>query len=357
MAFRPMGGSLLQSGRFGQLSFLHVQGLKDNLNTPSTSRVSACYWNEDKRRDTSMPIFIWLILAAGCLFLLQLFPVTGIFLMFFGAGVITGVLFFLSLLSLLFEALMKRVPRWLVVVPIAAAGGYYVLFVYERLTLPSLPVVAGLEQTSGGLIFDPEQHAIDYRSIDPNYLLARYQVPRIYYSNFSKVRTVGETRVCEMLGSGPSTPGEPIGMRVGALNQFFCFSSEDENVPREGLITFEHRFSDLMISGISTRIRTLVVLLEGEEIGSISNLRANVLSPIPLLFAGCGLISNPPSWECGVRMFRDWVEVWPISASTNGFALSQAVETDQVAELLSLAPRSVEEVNAMTRLMDSVTPD
>jgi hypothetical protein len=59
---------------------------------------------------------------------LQYFPIPGVFLMIFGAALITGLLVHVFLASLFVEALMRRVPPVLVLVPIVAYGGYYVIY-------------------------------------------------------------------------------------------------------------------------------------------------------------------------------------------------------------------------------------
>jgi CHASE2 domain-containing sensor protein len=113
-----------------------------------------------------MPIFAWLLASAACMFALQALPPTGIFLMFFGGAALTGLLLMLSLFAMLVECLMKRVPPWLIAVPILAVGGYYGYFAYERMKFSEL--VTGLEQANGGLVFDPERHDIHYGGIDGN---------------------------------------------------------------------------------------------------------------------------------------------------------------------------------------------
>lgn len=304
-----------------------------------------------------MPIFVWLLAVATCLYGLQLFPQMGIYLMFLGGGIITGALLMLSLISLFVEAVMKRVPRWFVVVPIVALSGYYGLLCYERLNIPTLAAQAGIEPTIGGLVFDPEQHAIDQRHIDPHYILARYQIPEIHDLLSAKVRTIGETRSCENITRGAGTknaPGAPIGIRVDAIDLSFCFTYSASINPTSGLITFEPRSKTLKLGGIQLRVRTLAAYLDGREIGGVNTIKAEVLPWLPLLFAGCYLNSGASRWDCGVFLYREWVEVWPktdpLSAS---LGVSRAFENDQIANLLSLKPRSPEETIVLARLPEN----
>jgi len=64
----------------------------------------------------SFDSFLALITLAA----LQLFPIPGIYLMFLGAAMITGLQVHVFLASLFIEAMMHRVPRVLVLVPILA---------------------------------------------------------------------------------------------------------------------------------------------------------------------------------------------------------------------------------------------
>jgi hypothetical protein len=81
----------------------------------------------------SFDSFLALITLAA----LQLFPIPGIFLMFLGAAMITGLLVHVFLASLFIEAMMHRVPRVLVLVPILAYGGYYVAYINEAYRIAS----------------------------------------------------------------------------------------------------------------------------------------------------------------------------------------------------------------------------
>jgi hypothetical protein len=157
------------------------------------------------------------------------------------------------------------------------------------------------------------------------------------------MRTVGETRSCEKLsyrGDKKNTPGAPVGIMIDALGEFFCFSNLEEFEQKAELITFEGRSSQQESAGIKAEVQSLVALSNGTEVGSVSTLRAKLLSPLPFLFAGCGLVSSRASWECGVQLARDTID-WPSSDSTNtSFAGQQAFQTDRVAKLLSLKPRS-----------------
>ena len=296
-----------------------------------------------------MPVFVWLFIAAAGLFILQAFPLTGFFLMFVGAVIINGWLILLALLAMFTEALTGRVSRWLVLVPIVAVGGYYTLLAYEWSRLPTLPQAAGLEETADGLVYDPAQHEIDWRKTNPNYLLARYKVPRVYDVGAQTFRIVGETRSCEKISNRVNAAGVPIGIKPPTMEQFFCFSTVDASVPASRLIAFEERYSRPVVSGVPTVVQSVTAHLDDRDIGRTFTLNADVLRPFPQLLVGCGLNSAAAKWECGIHLSRDRVGVWPASTSTERL-FSQTSITDQIAKMLSIPPRSADELNAMERL-------
>lgn len=73
-------------------------------------------------------ISFWLLVSFILLLALQWFPYTGIFLMMFGAAALSGLVAQAFLLSLFFEAVLRRIPLFLMIVPLAAYSSYYVMY-------------------------------------------------------------------------------------------------------------------------------------------------------------------------------------------------------------------------------------
>jgi hypothetical protein len=71
------------------------------------------------------------LLAFLALLVLQWIPYTGIFLMFVGAAFWAGLLLHGALFGLTIDALRGVVPRVLLVVPIAAYGAYYTIYLQQ----------------------------------------------------------------------------------------------------------------------------------------------------------------------------------------------------------------------------------
>lgn len=70
-------------------------------------------------------IAFWLLIASVGLFLLQLIPITGLFLMFMGAGFVNALLIYLFLVALFVEGVIGRLPRIVAIIPVVAVGAWY----------------------------------------------------------------------------------------------------------------------------------------------------------------------------------------------------------------------------------------
>ena len=100
---------------------------------------------------------LWALAAAIVLFLLQLLPIPGVFLMMFGAGLITVLLIHVALISLFVEAAIGRLPRILMVVPVLVYGGYYVAYWQEGREIAERAAALRAANPGKVLDFDPEK--------------------------------------------------------------------------------------------------------------------------------------------------------------------------------------------------------
>src|ERR1700722_9542070 len=73
----------------------------------------------------------WAFVAFISLFALQLSPFPGFYLMLFGGAMWCGLAVHAMLLGLVVEASLARVPRVLIIVPLAAYGGYYFMYLKQ----------------------------------------------------------------------------------------------------------------------------------------------------------------------------------------------------------------------------------
>src|SRR5262249_55890017 len=84
-------------------------------------RNEAAHAAPNHRRDPAVKsVTFWLVVALAISIALQVVPVVGLILMLTGAAGWMGWLLQLALLAMFVEALLRRIPRFLVVVPILA---------------------------------------------------------------------------------------------------------------------------------------------------------------------------------------------------------------------------------------------
>jgi hypothetical protein len=299
--------------------------------------------------EAKLPIFVWLLLAAASLYLLQSNSPFGIYLMFLNAGLITGFLLMLAIVVLFVEALLGRVPRWLAVVPVLAVGGYYVAVISERAQLGAAVPQIAVKPATSVIAFDPARNSIDLFGTDPNYLLAGYRIPFVY-SNQGWRRKIGVTRSCQTRYQlkKPVAFETPTAMAAETLGMF-CFQAEKASLPSEGHFTFQPSTRTVDLHGLHIRISEIGVRLDNREVGlATTSATTELLLPFPVPFVGCGLVSSKPAWECAAAFLKEQVEVWPNTGELRSYSRARKRENDAIATLLSLVPRSPDEIKAMT---------
>lgn len=300
------------------------------------------------------------MLAAGVLYLLQLFPVTGVILMMLQAGLFTGSLLLLAVVSFFAEALFGFVPRILLTVPLALVAGYYTSWLSDLSKLSELATALNIRAPTAILAYNPQDHVLAYNSLD---LLAGYNLPSTYIVHSETSRMIGKTKTCEMIrygGSNPNSPGAPIGIRADSLGKSFCFSDSKGALPASRLVGFEKNYSGKDIDGVRVQIQTLIVTLGGKQMGGHDIATVQVLKPFPVLFVGCGLNDHPAAWVCVADFMRDTVRLAPSGqpqpAGTEQWSVERMVSGKDDAEqaaylaaLLALTPRSAAEIDALAR--------
>jgi hypothetical protein len=255
--------------------------------------------------------------------------------------------------------LLGFVPRALALGPLGLVAWYYCALAADQLRLPGVAAALGLRAPQPVLAYDPEKYILGSFSLD---LMVRYQVPAVYSASNNNIRTVGETRHCELLnyrGDKRNTPGVPLGIRVPSLNKYFCFSDNEATATPTGVITFDWRYATREFEGIKATITTQTVEVDGLERGSFDVATVNLLKPLPMLFVGCGLLDHPAAWVCSAEFARESVRLEPDGRTQPAFdgmvekIISGANDMEsagRIAKALSLTPRTNAEIEAMTRL-------
>lgn len=124
-----------------------------------------------------MPISLWLFVLTAVLFLLQLFPYTGIFLMIVAAPLWSIATINLGFMCMALEALIGRIPKWLVLVPLAYIVLYLVAADRDQRDLAQLRQETARQNDVAELPFDQSQHDLVVESTSHgtlNPLITRY---------------------------------------------------------------------------------------------------------------------------------------------------------------------------------------
>jgi hypothetical protein len=293
-------------------------------------------------------VSFWLVLAVATVLALQVLPVTGIILMFAGAILWGGWLIQLTLVVIFIEALLRRIPRVLALLPLLFYGGYYAVYLSELVRFPAAVAEMELLPAEPALAFDPAVHKLAPRAANIHLLLASYEISTAYALLASSAvrHTISHDTHCEMIsyrGNAPPPKTRGTGIYVEWLDAPFCFERDEVPKPDRGLITFESSSQERNAAGLPANVTTMTLVLDGTPLGSTSLGSIALLKIFPELWIGCGLIDMPSAWICGANLQRDQVVV-----HTEGHPL---VDREiRLAKMLSLTPRSPEEIAALVRV-------
>jgi hypothetical protein len=258
--------------------------------------------------------------VCGLIFLLQLFPGTGIFLMFMLAIMWIGVVINIAMIHLTVAALAGSIARSWLLVPIGFYGGGLAVHYWavaavaaqtqaiERanaaVTITASPPLSFF--TNAGILIDLlELYRIDrmvqlrgknadspatiyyyargeeYERANPNYDYQKRDQPFLLRRDlFPDYKGADKTRQCILQKDGP--PGE-----VPYRLEFEPQSAETYLIKRFG--------TKWTVYDVKT----------GAALLSVQSAEFSVIEPIPLLLAGCGLVDSPPSWQCAVQMMKE----------------------------------------------------
>jgi hypothetical protein len=125
----------------------------------------------------------WAFVAFISLFALQLSPFPGFYLMLFGGAMWCGLAVHAMLLGLVVEASLARVPRVLIIVPLAAYGGYY--FMYLKQGREIALKAEQMQTTNPSFVrkFDPSMNSLVVPYGRAEFLASHYDIPVTYVAN------------------------------------------------------------------------------------------------------------------------------------------------------------------------------
>lgn len=266
-----------------------------------------------------MPVSLWLFAATLIVYLVQLFPYTGIFLMFLLAPFWSVVLVNLGFAGIVFEVVTGRVSKEWLLAPLFYFGGYIVFAWQSHLTFDNLDAELRAANSGKTIVFDPASHALvlggsNENSGSASTLVKKFDIPVAYEENknfkpYAHIahRLAGK-ETCERIrkdGSYGKSGIHAFGViernsnSYGALVEGICsyYAPEDPTLPRIIITTKADKPVNTWLLTYTLYRTTITDDAKGKSI-ELLTASASPYSYFPMPVAGCGLNSGKPSWDC-----------------------------------------------------------
>lgn len=250
----------------------------------------------------------------------------------------------LGMIGIAYEALISRVSRQWLLLPLAFYGGYYALAIKDRVLLTSIQGTMASANAPIRVPFDPLRQALVFESsqggggFTQNYNLpVVYRVARERPEGFVSTRMVSND-LCKLVGVNRALSDASIttfGFHdedAGGTSQMesrFCTMTMPEKPLLAMVRVSEHEEKTSTFGLHLTRTRTTIFTPDGKKF----ELQGGFAAPLqwfPMPVMGCGLNSGGPSWNCDAGFMRDGFT--PIAPGKGRFGRDQV----NLAEALGL---------------------
>lgn len=263
-------------------------------------------------------------------YLLQLIPFTGIYLMFLMAPFWSVITLNLAFMSLLVECLMKKRPRWAIVIPSLYFLGYFTLTLSSHLSLFKLKNDITAFNKNVSVPFNKDINDLVLNGYyDHTPFLTKYGLKQVSEGTYDKDKNkkyLTNFLVGEEICKEAAELRKNREFRAPYFNQYLKVPLEKARRKRTIITTktvydkclvripkvvnnavfvekseFEEVESFLLARKIG---RITVTTSEGEEF-LLKTGFANPYQWLPMPVMGCGLNSARPSWDCSVGFMRE----------------------------------------------------
>lgn len=285
----------------------------------SLGNASYTLWLYRSLMNRSFPHSLIFFVATAGVFLLQVIPFTGVFLMFALAMFWSVLLVNAGMVGVAFEAARGNVSRWWLVLPLAFYGGYWTVAGIEHVTLQRLS--ASYEAANAGVAtgFDPSRYALAFDSEGNGaWLTQNYALPVAYSANknvpegFLSHRLV-DSAVCAKVRETPALGAAFVhafgfsddhSLRGLRLKQHFCDVSMPER-PELPIVHVSQQTEQTYRGTLPvTQITTTITNADSSRFELLGGVAAP-LSWFPKPVLGCALNSGAAKWECVVQFWRE----------------------------------------------------
>lgn len=219
------------------------------------------------------------------------------------------------------EAVVGRVSRWWLVVPLVFYGGYWAVAAQDHRTMRRLGVAYDAANAKVMTGFDPVRQALvfdeDDGKGDGSWLTQNYGLPVAYSTNsnfqegFLSHRILGK-EVCAKVRETPALRAAFVNVfgfhdgdviRSRKMESRFCSLSMPEHpaLPLVRVSRSEMKGNETSLP--ITRVTTTITMPNRREFRLLGG-HAAPLGWIPMPIMGCGLNSSGPSWDCDAGFWR-----------------------------------------------------
>jgi hypothetical protein len=264
--------------------------------------------------------------ALAAIVLLQLPPIPGIFFLLFGAPLIAGLLVHVFLATLFIEAVIGRIPRTLVVVPLLAYGGYCGMYAQETWRIAVESAKLRGERPGLTLKFDPTIQNLavkDARSfIDNHDISVAYEPsPITLPDGYISYRRLPTDQCAEAHATWAELPSIVLRAKIsvqyrtvggpltGVTDTNTCVLQLPERPRRDVVSVIERGGEPEWKEGPGIHERTFDFSVGGKLVAAYRTAWINRLPIFPSIVIGCWLIDNPPEWRCTAGFTRARIEI------------------------------------------------
>jgi hypothetical protein len=277
------------------------------------------WWRATKPVGFSQRWSTYLLPAAGILFLAQLIPVIGIYLMFLLAALWTYCLVVAFLVAIAWEALTGQIARAWLALPIAALLSYYGVVVAQRLDLAQISSRWAAANASTVAAFDSstETALFNYGAAmmndqhDVAATMHASELPVAFLDNSGW----GGSEYTRL--SYPKDGRCPDGGELRAI-RFVAFNSSnstelclDASVSRPSgrVVAVERAESTDPWWDSYIRVTTTTAVSGNQVLGTFREGLARALPLLPVGWIGCTFTSQPAAVHCGASFSSDYVDL------------------------------------------------
>jgi hypothetical protein len=252
-------------------------------------------------------VSFWALLAFVLLFTLQALPITGIVLMMLGAALLTGLLVHVFLIVLLVEAFTRRVPRVLMIIPIAAYGAYYALYFQQAIQIAQKS--AELRASNPGKVLDFDAQSYSLVMARTYTFVSQYEIPVAYEANANFTEGYLSSRLIRRDQCGIVRDSQNritiMGVHFGSVfQQQVCLLQFPEQPPYKHVTVIRRGDEEIWKRKSEISEQTTEISVDGAVVGTFRTAAVWRLPAFPLGYVGCALISSTPAWKCDADFMR-----------------------------------------------------